>query len=610
MTALVGDLDATDIQQLHRLRDRLTAEARRARRDDLLQLLDDLPEVDAPGPLRVVVVGETKRGKSTLLNTLVERPLLSPIGVDVTTSCWLEVAYGARDEAEAVLANPGSPGEPIRRPCDLREVEQYVSLRAVTEPVIGVQVRIAAPVLRDLTIVDTPGTGGLEAGHARTTLSILRTADALLFVCDCKQPILAPEIAFLTEATRRIPTVVIAVTKCDVNPDFELVVDETRQRVARTRGLEEVPVLGVAAPLADRAATMTNPRHSGQLRELSGIAPLLSALRRHSSAGSATVRFDNAARVLAEVCRTIVARSDELVDMLAGNADREQNLQREIADLRAVLGDTPRLAVLVHERLRDLHDKPAEAFAATVETLRGRYQYEADAGPASALPTLASRLVGDLTAAAVDALEDVARSSTQVVGDLMRQLGGADRWPVTPRTAPARFAMGLTPPDNSTRRGGANLAESAELFTTLLQLLAGPTVLVSVLTGPGVIAASLAIAAGAGWWKARGGGEAECRGRLRDWVNAATADATATFRREIDDRAQRAESHVDTVLPNLIAGRERELTRLADELGDIRRSSRDLDTVLAERRAAADGLRDVEGEVAELVSRARAARPC
>jgi Dynamin family len=610
VTALVGDLDATDVQQLHRMRDRLTAEARRAGRDDLLSLLGDLPDVDTPGPMRVVVVGETKRGKSTLLNTLVERPLLSPIGVDVTTSCWLEVAHGVRDEAEAILANPDAPGEPLRRPCELREVEQYVSLRAVTEPVIGVQVRIAAPVLRDLTIVDTPGTGGLEAGHAHTTLSILRTADALLFVCDCKQPILAPEIAFLAEATRRVPTVVIAVTKCDVNPDFELVVEETRQRVARTRGLEEVPVLGVAAPLADRAATMTNLRHSERLRELSGITPLLTALRRHSSAGSATVRFDNAARVLAEVCRTLVARSDELVEMLAGNKDREQDLQREIARLRAVLGDSSRLTVLVHERLRDLHDKPAAAFAATVETLRDRYRHEAEAGPASALPTLASRLVGDMTAAAVDALEDVARKSTQVVGDLVRQLGGADRWPVTPRTAPARFAIGLAPPDPSTRRSGADLAESAELFTTLLQLLAGPTVLVSVIGGPGVVAASLAIAAGAGWWKARGGGESDRRGQLRDWVDAAAADAVATFRREIDDRVQRAESHVDTVLPNLIAGRERELTRLADELADIRRSGRDLDAALAERRAAADGLRDVEREVAELVSRARAARPC
>jgi hypothetical protein len=607
VTTSVSGLGAADLLQFHRLRERLVTEVRRAGRDDLLQLLDDLA-VDGSGPLRVVVVGETKRGKSTLLNTLVGRPLLSPIGVDVTTSCWLEVGYGERDEAEVILADPESPASPIRRPCDIREVERFASLRSVVEPVIGVQVRIPAPVLRDLTIVDTPGIGGLEAGHSRTTLSVLRAADALLFVCDCKQPILAPEVAFLTEATRRVPTVVVAVTKCDVNPDFELIVEDTRQRIARTPGLETVPVLGVAAPLAERAAETDNPRHSRRLHELSGIEALLSALRRHSSAGSAAVRFDNAARVLAEVCRTLVAGSDEIVEILAGNAEREDALQREIASLRTVLDDAPRLTYLVHERLRDLHEKPADSFEAAIEELRARYQHEAEQGAAAALPTLASRLMGDVTATAVDALEDSARRSAKVVGELAQQLGGAGRWPVTPKTASARFALGMRPPDTSVQRTGVDLVASAELFTTLLQLLAGPVVLVSVITGPGVIAASLALAAGAGWWKTRGGGEQERRAQLRDWVNAAAADAVTTFRREVDKRAQDAERHVETMLPALIAGRERELTRLADNLDGLKQSTSGLRTELAERRATADGLRDVEREVDELVSRAREAR--
>jgi GTPase SAR1 family protein len=608
VTTSPGELGAADLLQLHRLRERLVTEVRRAGRDDLLHLLEDMPAVDEPGPLRVVVVGETKRGKSTLLNSLVGRPLLSPIGVDVTTSCWLEVGYGERDEAEVILADPQSPSRPVRRPCDIREIERYVSLRSVVEPVIGVQVRIPAPVLRDLTVVDTPGIGGLEAGHSRTTLSVLRSADALLFVCDCKQPVLAPEVAFLVEATRRVPTVVVAVTKCDVNPDFELVVEDTRQRLARTPGLETVPVLGVAAPLADRAAGMQDPRHSHRLQELSGIDALLSALRTHSSAGSVVVRFDNAARVLAEVCRSLVAHSDEIVEILAGNAEREHDLQAEIADLRKVLDDAPRLTYLVRERLRDLHEKPADSFAEAIEQLRARYQHEAEQGAAATLPTLASRLVGDMTATAVDALEDIARGSTQVVGELAQQLGGTGRWPVTPKTTSARFAIGMRPPDTSVQRTGVDLAASAELFTTLLQLLAGPAVLVSVITGPGVIAASLALAAGMGWWKTRGGGEQERRAQLRDWVNAAAADAVASFRREVDERALDAERHVEAVLPALIAGRERELTRLADDLDGLRTSARGLRTELAERRATAEGLRDVEREVTELVSRARAAR--
>jgi ribosome biogenesis GTPase A len=92
VTAVAGGIGAADLLAVERLRERLAAEARRVQRDDLIQLLDDLPAADEAGPIRVVVVGETKRGKSMLLNTIIGRPHLSPVGVDVTTSCWLEVA--------------------------------------------------------------------------------------------------------------------------------------------------------------------------------------------------------------------------------------------------------------------------------------------------------------------------------------------------------------------------------------------------------------------------------------------------------------------------------------------------------------------------------------
>ena len=375
-------IDPADVQRLGYLRARLVEEARGGRRDDLLRHLDDLPAVDDPRPIRAVVVGETKRGKSTLFNTLVGRPLLSPVGVDVTTSCWLEVGYGERDEAEIILADPASLGSPIRRHCELREVPQYVALDEVTDPVIGVQVRVRSPVLRDLVLVDTPGVGGLLAGHSRTTLAALRTADALLFVCDSRAPILAPEVEFLAEAARRVPTVVVAVTKCDVNPDFEPVLEETRLRIARTPGLAGAPVLAVAAPLADRASDTDDQRRSGRLRELSGIMPLLATLQRQSAAGSAAVRFDNTARVLVEVCRTLTARSDEIIGILAGeltgNEERERALWRDIAGLREILDDTPRLQLLVRQHLSRLRHEPAAAFDTDIDALRMRYRAEAE----------------------------------------------------------------------------------------------------------------------------------------------------------------------------------------------------------------------------------------
>ena len=73
-------------------------------REDLVTVLDGIPDITVDQPIRVIVAGSLKRGKSTLVNTLVGRPLLSPVGIDVTTACWLEIGYG-EDQATVLIAN-------------------------------------------------------------------------------------------------------------------------------------------------------------------------------------------------------------------------------------------------------------------------------------------------------------------------------------------------------------------------------------------------------------------------------------------------------------------------------------------------------------------------
>ncbi len=603
-----GEVGVDELARLQRLHDRLRAEAERARRADLLRALDDVKPVEAAEPIRACVVGETKRGKSTLLNALIGRPLLSPVGVDITTTCWVEVSYGESEGAEVILANPSSPNQPVRRSCRLDELERYVALGHVREPVIGVQVRIAAMALRDLVLVDTPGVGGLSPGHTTTTLAALRRADALLFVCDCGQPILAPELGFLVEAARRVPTVVVAATKRDINPDFERVVEETKQRIAATAGLGDVPVLTVAAPLADRAASVADADRSSRLRALSGIEPLLDTLHGYSRSGAELVRFENAARVLAEICRALVDRSDEVVAVLSGNTDRENQIGQEMADLKGEVGNGPRIAELVGDRLDLLRRRQHTAYDEVVESLRSRYRASIESSAASERAALASRMVGELGAAAVDALEDTARRCTAVVAFVMGQLGGADRWPMTSNTTPMRFEIGLPPPDRSSQRGSVDLVASAEMFAKLVEILAAPAVVMAVLTGPGVIAAGLALAAGAGLLKATESGESAHRAALVAWVDAAADQARATFRRELDERLKAGEAYVEQTLPRLLDARRTELARLADELAKIRSSSADLRAVLAERRASASALHGVEAEIEQLVAWAVAAR--
>ena len=55
----------------------------------------------------IVVVGETKRGKSSLINALVNVPGLSPVDPQVATSTYLTIQHGPQLAARAIF--PGSP---------------------------------------------------------------------------------------------------------------------------------------------------------------------------------------------------------------------------------------------------------------------------------------------------------------------------------------------------------------------------------------------------------------------------------------------------------------------------------------------------------------------
>ncbi len=152
----------------------------------------------------VVIVGETKRGKSSLVNALLGVPGLSPVDAAVTTAAYLSFVPGDSFSARAWL--PG--GEQI----DIDSLDEWARGRQKTRKI---EVSHPAPMLRYLTLLDTPGAGGLDPVHATIALDAVRRATALLFVADASAPLSQPELDFLAAATERVDAVVFALTKID-----------------------------------------------------------------------------------------------------------------------------------------------------------------------------------------------------------------------------------------------------------------------------------------------------------------------------------------------------------------------------------------------------------
>ncbi|GFJ95767.1 dynamin family protein [Phytohabitans rumicis] len=107
----------------------------------------------------IVVVGETKRGKSSLVNALIGVPALSPVDAAVATAAYLEFVHGPEHAARAWL-----PGREDPVPLGLADLRDWATpfgrLPEGTRPPRRIEVTHSAPLLQYLSMVDTPAPAG------------------------------------------------------------------------------------------------------------------------------------------------------------------------------------------------------------------------------------------------------------------------------------------------------------------------------------------------------------------------------------------------------------------------------------------------------------------
>jgi GTPase SAR1 family protein len=252
--------------------------------------------------LGVAVVGEFKRGKSTLVNAVLQTDVC-PTDADVVTAVPTVIRYGTEPTATAQLepaersaADPAGTDGPgtVEEPVDVDRLAELVSEAA--DPgwrrrLRSVEVRLPHRLLRTgLSLVDTPGVGGLESAHGIVTLGALRTTRGVIFVTDASQELTGPEVAFLRQALERCPVAVCVVTKTDLYPAWRRIVELDRQHLAEA-GID-LPVVPVSSFLRLRAW------RSPALNEESGFALLFDWLRSAVLEAAATAAVAAASRDL------------------------------------------------------------------------------------------------------------------------------------------------------------------------------------------------------------------------------------------------------------------------------------------------------------------------
>jgi dynamin family protein len=121
-------------------------------------------------PLQVAVAGRIKSGKSTLVNALIGRRV-APTDVGECTRLVTRYQYGTVDRVEVVFKD----GRKQVLPFDVGGMIPN-DLEVDFEEVSHLEAYLTNAVLRDLTVIDTPGLGSLDAASVKRTEELLGVA--------------------------------------------------------------------------------------------------------------------------------------------------------------------------------------------------------------------------------------------------------------------------------------------------------------------------------------------------------------------------------------------------------------------------------------------------
>ncbi|MDR0903991.1 MAG: dynamin family protein [Ruminococcus sp.] len=148
-------------------------------------------------PFSLVVIGDFKRGKSTVINAILGKNM-TPVNVAPETFTINCISYGDYNTAEAVLKS----GQRIPlTPEDLvRERLERLS-KAFSDDIDHIDIKGDAELLKEIRIVDTPGLSDLDRLDKQVQ-DYLVNADAIVYIASALTPMSESEQNFLASYVR------------------------------------------------------------------------------------------------------------------------------------------------------------------------------------------------------------------------------------------------------------------------------------------------------------------------------------------------------------------------------------------------------------------------
>ena len=305
-------------------------------RDALTTLQDAILQLDEL--FLMVVVGEFNAGKSALVNALLgERVLLE--GATPTTSRVTLVKWGEKAGEHVIDEN----------------------FAVYTHPL---------PLLKELNIVDTPGTNAVIRYHERLTEEFVPRSDLVLFTTSADHPLTESERQFLERILSWGKKVVFALNKADIIED-DSALEEIRSFVLKHAStvLGETPeFFPVSARLGQKALAEPDEQKRNQLWAKSGLQALEQYITSTlDDTRRLQLKFNNplgvAENIVTQFANETQTQSESLQEDLQTASSLETTVREYERDLQSEL--KPRLAE-VENILHQLENRGLDFFDTTM----------------------------------------------------------------------------------------------------------------------------------------------------------------------------------------------------------------------------------------------------
>ncbi|KAM3101337.1 dynamin family protein [Phormidesmis sp. 146-12] len=180
----------------------------------------------------LVVVGDFKRGKSTLINALLGSQVVSTAVTSETVTINV-IQHGDSLRVEACLVDGGRVE---LQPDHLSSERLLPILKALPKPISHLYIEAPAEWLKGLRLVDTPGTGDIMKRFDKQVHAYLSQADVLIYVMFAPAALSESERAFLkcSVLPQDFPKVFFVVNRLDEISEIEAqrLMSRTRQQIS------------------------------------------------------------------------------------------------------------------------------------------------------------------------------------------------------------------------------------------------------------------------------------------------------------------------------------------------------------------------------------------